>query len=209
METRFRSCVPTASNTWTYDDISSDPWEHHVILINLLIFVSPLQHHLAGFRIWISSNGIIATFSICCKEIHQPCSWIHSHALPLRKKQRKKTNGKEKINPSVLQKSGIEACSTYVNSSHVMPHESDDAQLKQQGQKKIRKNWKDRRQIERRIINRGCINHSSGAAWWRSGGWCRAWPSCPWEICSASHLPHLAPNLHGVADMATNRENWY
>lgn len=30
------------------------------------------------------------------------------------------------------------------------------------------------------------INHSSGEAWQRSGGWCRAWPSSPWETCSTS-----------------------
>lgn len=30
------------------------------------------------------------------------------------------------------------------------------------------------------------INHSSGGAWQRSGGRCRAWPSSPWETCSAA-----------------------
>lgn len=30
------------------------------------------------------------------------------------------------------------------------------------------------------------INHSSGEAWPRSGGWCRAWPSSPSETCSSA-----------------------
>ena len=152
---------------------------------------------------------VVAASTICWRGMYQPCSWIHpSHPLPLWKRCWGKTNVEEKINqppapPKML-----------ALKHHIHEHVQCSMHVKQQpchrirsptttaGPKKIQKNGgteglKQQTRIDDRsichVVHGISINHSSGEAWQRSGGWCRAWPSCPWEICSAS--PSASPGL--------------